>query len=455
MNGTRRRASSGARLLVVALVGSSLVGGGARADAGDGERPHARAVIADDFREVEILGARTAAWCGTPAQADRAPNAVAGYPVHWVYAIPADGEDRVDATAGLMQADAEAIDAWWRREDSLRTVRNDLAQFPCGLQLDLSALRLPQPAAQLPADARFAAIFGALRAAGFNSDLTKYVVYYDGPASDTRTCGEGGGLRSGIGLAVVYLRACTSVSTAAVAAHELLHTLGAVSSVAPNACPPASGGHTCDNELDLMYPSIDSSPLETRLLDPGRDDYYGHGRSWPDAREAPWLVQLDRQAPFTLSVTGPGRVVASVPGLDCTRPCTTTWNRDTQLVLRATPSPGAKLVRWGGACGGSATCSVVIGQAGATSALFAPASYRLDIRVVGRGGVTSGRPGIACQPRCAGSFPSYVPLRLTAKPAPGWKLTAWAGACRGSRAICTVPMTRASSVRATFARAGR
>jgi hypothetical protein len=427
------------------------LGGGVGERGADASERRARLVATDDVRGVTAPQERmaTAEWCGTTAQADRTPNAVAGHPVHWLYVIPADGEDRSGTTASLMQGDAEAIDAWWRREDPARTLRNDLAPFPCGLQLDLSTLRLPQAGGQISTNARFSVVFDSLRAAGFGSDFTKYVVYYDGPASDARICGHGGSLRSGIGLAVVYLRACQGVSSAAVTAHELLHTFGAVPSAAPNACD----GHVCDNELDLMYPSIDTSPLEARFLDLGRDDYYGHGRSWLDTRSAPWLVQLDRQAPLSLAVAGPGTVAADVPGLECARPCTTTWNNGTQLQLRATPARGAKLVRWGGPCSGSAACAVVVGQAGQVSALFAPASYRLAVRVAGQGTVTSARRGIACRTRCAASFPSYVPLRLTARPAKGWRLRGWTGACRGSRPTCTVPLTSAASVRATFVRA--
>jgi hypothetical protein len=429
----------------------ATLGGGAGAAAGDVAGPPAQLVTADDARDLPPLQARTAEWCGTTAQSDRVPNALAGYPVHWLYVIPADGEDRTGTIAGLMQGDAEAIDAWWRREDPARTLRNDVAPFPCGLQLDLSTLRLSQSSGQIPTSARFSVIFDSLRAAGFGSDFTKYVVYYDGPAADARICGQGGSLRSGTGLAVIYLRACPGVSTAAVTAHELLHTFGAVPSAAPNACD----GHVCDNVLDLMYPSIDTSPLESRFLDPGRDDYYGHGRSWLDTRNAPWLVQLDQQVPLSLAIAGPGTVAADVPGLECAQPCTTTWNSGTQLQLRATPAGGAKLVRWGGSCLGSAACAVVVGQAGQVSALFAPAAYRLAVTVVGQGTVTSGRPGIACRPRCAASFPSYVPLRLTAKPAKGWRLRAWTGACRGSRPACSVSMTSAATTRATFVRTGR
>lgn len=443
--GARRAARLAAG--VAALLAAALAGGAPAAE----DAKLRLAGVGGGARALERV-ARAASWCGTTAQADRTPNAVAGHPVHWVYAIPADGEDRSATVAALMQGDAEAIDAWWRREDPTRTLRNDLAAFPCGLQLDLSTLRLPQAGGQLPSGARYSAILDALRAAGFASDLTKYVVYYDGPAPDTRTCGQGGSLRSGIGLAVVYLRACPGVSTAAVAAHELLHALGAVPSAAPNVC---EGGHVCDSELDLMYPSIDASPLETRFLDVGRDDYYEHGRPWLDTRAAPWLVQLDRQATLTVSVSGPGSVTADVPGLECARPCTTTWNRDMRLELRATPARGAKLVRWGGACRGSARCVIVVGRAGQVTALFAPESYRLTVRVTGRGTVRSGRPGIACRPRCSATVPSHVSLTLAAKPAPGWRLRAWAGACRGSRTTCTVSMTSATSVRATFVRARR
>lgn len=436
---------------VSVLVATVLVGG-ARTEAVDPSDPRARLVTARDLGSSPALASGVAEWCGTPAQADRAPNAIAGHPVHWVYAIPADGEDRVAAVASLMQADAEAIDAWWRREDPTRTVRNDLAPFPCGLQLDLSTLRLPQPGAELRGGARFSAVLDALRAAGFASDFTKYVVYYDGPTTDPRTCGQGGSLRSGIGLAVVYLRACPGVSTAAVGAHELLHTLGAVPSAAPNHC---EDGHVCDSQLDLMYPSIDSSPLESRFLDVGRDDYYGHSGSWSDARDAPWLVRLDAQAQLTVSVQGPGTVSADVPGLECSQPCTTTWNRDTNLTLRATPAPGAKLVRWGGACTGAARCAVSVGRAGPVTALFAPATFRLVVGVAGRGAVTSVGPGISCRPRCRASLPSHVPVRLVAKPASGWKLQSWSGACRGSRPTCNLPMKQAATVRATFVRARR
>ncbi|HUF02434.1 MAG TPA: hypothetical protein VMN35_08420 [Gaiellaceae bacterium] len=433
--------------LVLAVPGS--------ATSGDGLRMHVHDVRLSDVARKQLPARAEASWCGTPAQDDRRPNVIAGRPVHWVYALPVDGADALASFADAMQTDAEVIDVWWKTQDPTRTPRNDLAQFPCGAQIDLTTLRLPQSGQQLAGGGRFGIIANGLQAAGLRSSFTKYVVYYDGPVLDAQICGQGGSDRTGFGLAVVYARACAGVSTAVVAAHELLHTFGAVASGAPNECTGEHDAHVCDDERDLLYPFIDESPLEAKLLDVGRDDYYGHGGSWTDTRSSPWLFQLDGQVPLSLSLAGPGSVGADVPGLECALTCTTTWNAGTQLALTASPRPGAKLVRWGGGCTGAVTCNVTLAQAATVSALFAPLSYRLSVRVTGQGTVRSRRPGITCRPRCSSAFPSHVPLRLTAKAATGWRLRAWAGACRGTRLVCTVPMTRAAQARATFVRVRR
>jgi hypothetical protein len=202
-----------------------------------------------------------------------------------------------------------------------------------------------------------------------------------------------------------------------------------------------------------MYPFAEEAPLTSYLLDPGRDDYYGHSASWTDVQDSPWLVQLDRQVPLTVGVTGPGSVTADVPGLQCSKGCTTTWNANTQLTLAATPAKGAKLVRWAGACTGNVECRVTVSQGVTLSALFAPATYRLTVSLAGRGTIRSSRAGISCRPRCSSAFPSYTPLRITAKPAKGWRFRSWKGACRASRPLCTLPMIANTSAKAVFAKA--
>jgi List-Bact-rpt repeat protein len=402
---------------------------------------------------ITVAPSAAAAWCGSAATADRAPNVVAGNPIHWIYLIPSDGGDNLGSVAPVMQSDAEQVDAWWRGQDSTRTPRNDITTFSCGPQLDITTVRSTRSGAQLaPLDSRFPLIFETLSQAGYTSQFTKYLVYYDGPAEEDNVCGQGGSSNvNGFGLAVVYYRSCVGISTAAVAAHEFLHTTGAVPNGTPHACTGETSGHTCDSSADLMYPLIGQGGLSAKVLDPGRDDYYGHSGAWTDSQDSAWLVRLDGQAPLPLTVSGTGSVAADVPGLTCAASCTTTWNNGQQVVLTATPAAGAKLVRWGGACSGSATCSVTVGPGAAVSALFAPGAFRLTVRVAGRGSVSSSG-GIQCRPRCAATLPSYQPARLTATPAKGWKLRAWSGACKGARKTCTVPMSAVTSVRATFVR---
>jgi hypothetical protein len=442
-----RPLAAGIALVAVAIA----VGVGPMRSEADPLRIHD--VTRDSLGAVVPVAMRTAAtWCGTASQLDRAPNAIAGHPVHWVYAISSDGEDRLASVASVMQTDAEEIDAWWRAQDPTRAPRNDVTAFACGRQLDITTVRLAQPASQLSSlSGRFAAIFNAMSAAGLRSSHTKYVAYYDGPVDSDNVCGQGGSDSSGFGLAVVYYRSCTGVSTAAVGVHEVLHTLGAVPRGAPNECPDENDGHTCDDRNDLMYPSISDAPLSAKVLDPGRDDYYGHTGGWLDTQDSVWLVRHDKQSPFELSVSGPGSVTADVPGLLCGQACTTTWNSETRLALRATPAPGAKLVRWGSSCSGSSNCAVTVVPGASVSALFAPAAFRLSVAISGRGTVRSSTAGITCRPRCAASFPSYSPVTLTAAAAKGWRFRAWRGACIGSNRTCRVPMTAAASARAVFA----
>jgi Divergent InlB B-repeat domain len=393
-----------------------------------------------------------ATWCGTPAPADLQPNVRAGYPVHWIYAVPADGEDRSGTIAGLMQTDAETIDAWWSATDSARLPRNDLAALPCGERLDISVVRLPQSGSDLGSvESRFPQIANTLIALGHGSRYTKYVVYYDGPV-EPYICGQGGSARSGLGYAVVYVQACFGVPASTTAVHELLHTMGAVPEGAPGMCPAPDDGHVCDDPYDVMFPFGDETPLSGLSLDTGRNDYYAHGGSWPDIVDSPWLTQLDRQVPLTLTIAGPGSVSADVPGLACMKTCTTSWNDGTQLALAATAAPGAKLVGWRGGCSGTSSCTVAVHRGTTLSALFAPSRYRLALSVAGKGGVRSSTGGVSCPGKCSAPVPSYTQIELTARPAAGWRLKAWSGACRGSRPTCRLPMSGDSRARAIFVR---
>src|SRR5439155_9178282 len=266
----------------------------------------------------------------------------------------------------------------------------------------------------------------------------------------------GGGDPQSAGLAVVFVNACAGVPSATVAAHELIHALGAVPDGAPHNCPPPNDHHTCDQPSDIMYPYASGGALSSLLLDPGRDDYYGHSGSWWDVQDSKWLVALDNQVQLGLTLTGLGSVAADVPGLSCTASCTTTWNGGTQLTLTPTPAEGSRFVRWAGACAGVAPCTLTLAQAANATAVFGPqvpATFVLMLSVSGRGTIRVNPFGAVCARRCSAPVPSLQRETLRAAPAAGWRFKAWAGACRGRALACSVPMSAATAAHASFVKA--
>ena len=410
-------------------------------------------IVSSALAAVWAAPAHASTFCGTSASADRAPNVVAGYPVHVGYAVPSDGADRFGQFASQIQTDAEAIDGWWRGQDPTRAPRFDLFPFSCGSQLDLTTVRLSRTGAQLAnPNTAFDAIVSATQSARLLTTFEKLLVYYDGPVSDLDACGIGGGDPNGAGAAVVLLASCPKEPTSTTAAHELLHSFGAVPQGAPHNCLPPDSGHTCDNTQDIMYPFGFGSALSSLLLDPGRDDYYGHSGTFWDVQDSKWLVDLDAQVQLSLAISGTGSVSSNVPGLACAASCATTWNRGTELTLMPKGGPGTRLVRWTGACTGSGSCNVQLGQSSAVSAVFGPATFSLTVAVTGRGTIRVGSAA-TCSSRCSRALPSFTPIMLRAKGATGWRFKAWSGACKGTRATCSVRMTAAASARATFVRA--
>jgi hypothetical protein len=399
--------------------------------------------------------AQASAWCGTPGTVDRLPEGNPGAQVHVIYAVASDGTDNLAASIGtLMQTDAETIDTWWRGQDPTRTPRFDTLGFGCGQQLDISLVRLGSTTAELqPLRDRFGRILAGLGSAGFTSTAAKYLVYYDGPNDGSNVCGEGSGSADGAGVAVVFTTACSGVPTSVIAAHELLHAMGALPSPGPPHACPGDAGHPCDSPLDILYPSADGTPLSGLILDVGHDDYYGHSGSWFDLQDSRWLRHLDTP-PTHLSVVivGAGTVTSDVPGISCTASCESDWDGNQSVTLAAQPAAGMRFVRWSGGCTGAFTCTLGLASATTVTALFAPQTFALSIAVAGRGAVRVSSSSTPCTPRCKLAVISFQPVSLRAFAVPGWRFVRWSGACKGTRVACTLPMTGPQAARALFRR---
>jgi subtilisin family serine protease len=80
-------------------------------------------------------------------------------------------------------------------------------------------------------------------------------------------------------------------------------------------------------------------------------------------------------------------------------------------------------------------------------------TYTLSVARSGTGGgtVTSSSGGISCGATCSATFTSGTVVTLTATPATGSTFSGWTGACSGAVSTCSVTMSAARSVTATFA----
>lgn len=401
-------------------------------------------------------------WCGNDeVAANRVPDleTAASQQVRFVYAVPQGEPDHFLDYASGIATDAAWIDQWWEAQDPTRTPRFDRYAFPgCTSKygaLDIGMRRLAFPGTVYTVgDTPTAALDAELR--GAFDPAEKTIVYFDGPITSKTVCGatdylsdaEGGDF----GIVYVYLQSGCDLGppgaggTAEIAAHELLHNLGAVADGAPNECP-ASPSHACDSTTDIMYPFItDGSTLDSVVLDVNHDDYYAHNGAWWDVQDSEWLTHLP-QFPFSLSVRGSGTLESSLP---CTTGCSgLQLDNGQELIVVAVPKRGWKLASWNNGCRSATQCNFEIDGPTDATATFVRAPLRVTVSLSGAGRVTSSPGGISCRGACTKTF-SAARARLTARPAPGWRFVGWSGACSG-RGACTV--VAAGTVRARFVRA--
>ena len=164
-------------------------------------------------------------------------------------------------------------------------------------------------------------------------------------------------------------------------------------------------------------------------------------------------------ASFALTVTRPGTgtgTVTSTPaGIACGSTCSASYSSGASVSLAAAPTSGSVFTGWGGACSGTGACTVTMSAAASVSAMFdlAP-TLSLTVTKAGTGsGTVTGSPGgIACGTTCSVTYGVTTSVVLTAAPAAGSTFTGWSGGgCSGNASTCTVVVSTAQNVTATFA----
>ena len=223
------------------------------------------------------------------------PDDITGPQIHAVYAIPSDGVDEYRDLDGTLSAVFESIQEWMGQQTG-KALRIDTYQG----RPDITFLQLgvPHPPEEgIQPD--FGTIIDALeaniapdlqqgRGEGCDSRGKMYVVFYFFNFGYRNTISLGGVAQHCGPVAAVFVdanrfgllappRDGRLVGSAdGVAAHELMHLLGAAPSCAPNV---HDGSHVMDDPRDVLYTGRDVTWWSERVLDVARDDYFGHGRS--------------------------------------------------------------------------------------------------------------------------------------------------------------------------------
>jgi len=190
------------------------------------------------------------------------PDDVSGAQIHVMYVLPADGDDERLDTNGSISTSIAAAQTWFSTRADGRRLRFDTADG----KLDITFLRLARSSNDLAAHGLFIreAIQDEMKKAGFDARDKIYLVYYGGRSE---TCGGSSWPPTVSGnVTALYLRGtppharpCRFNAFAntvgrtgyweTAALHEVLHSLGAVATCAPN---HTRAGHVSDDPRDLM-----------------------------------------------------------------------------------------------------------------------------------------------------------------------------------------------------------
>jgi len=148
---------------------------------------------------------------------------------------------------------------------------------------------------------------------------------------------------------------------------------------------------------------------------------------------------------------GAGAVTSAPAGIDCGAACTGDYLSNTHLVLHAEAAAGSRFTGWSGACTQtSGDCTFDVGAPANVTAHFV-LRHALTVTTTAGGAVSSDIAGINCGVTCTETYDADTAVVLTAQASAGNSFSGWTGACSGKTLTCTVTMSQARTVGATFA----
>lgn len=208
----------------------------------------------------------------------------------------------------------------------------------------------------------------------------------------------------------------------------------------------------------------------------------GGSPSGPGAQDSNVATISPSAQTLSVFLTGSGTVTSLDRAISCGSICSHAYANGSTVTLTATPASGWSFQSWSGGCSGSSvSCTVSMSAAQSVTAVFlptpsvppsappstpsapgsspagtpstpvaAPNKNQLDVTTSGSGSVTAADGGIDCGTLCSGHYLSSQAVVLTARPASGWQLRGWSGACSGTALTCLVAMTESRTATATF-----
>jgi hypothetical protein len=135
--------------------------------------------------------------------------------------------------------------------------------------------------------------------------------------------------------------------------------------------------------------------------------------------------------------------------------CTYAYPAGTSLTLTARPERGTDFAGWSSPCSGTArTCKLTMSEARTVRATFSqPISHNLALTIGGPGSVKLSAPrqrSSNCTANCTRSYRAGTEITLTAIPQRGMEFAGWSSHCSGTALACTLTMSEARNVAATF-----